>query len=196
MSNQNLLLKYNVSPIKQIATIKVLYSTIKIVGILGVVIFTCKYKNVCKNQILPKFYYIRPTFTQYLSNSFIISNLFINSFLMDIVKLLFGVNYGWFFSFNIAGRGFSFRLKKKTNLVSLKIKIGYSHFVFIPVDKQILVKIAKKRNKLILFSLNFWILSKLVWQLRNLRSKHTYKIQGIFFFNEKIKVKPGKKKQI
>lgn len=94
MSNQNLLLKYNVSPIKQIATIKVLYSTIKIVGILGVVIFTCKYKNVCKNQILPKFYYIKPTFTQYLSNSFIISNLFINSFLMDIVKLLFGVNYG------------------------------------------------------------------------------------------------------
>jgi ribosomal protein L6P/L9E len=31
--------------------------------------------------------------------------------------------------------------------------------------------------------------------LRNLRSLHTYKIQGILFSNEKIKLKPGKKKQ-
>jgi ribosomal protein L6P/L9E len=58
-----------------------------------------------------------------------------------------------------------------------------------------MIKISKKKNKLFLFSLDFWLLTKVINQLRNLRSKHTYKIQGIYFFDEKIIVKPGKKKQ-
>lgn len=33
---------------------------------------------------------------------------------------------------------------------------------------------------------------KLGYQIRNLRSKHIYKIQGISFLNEEIIVKPGK----
>jgi ribosomal protein L6P/L9E len=112
-----------------------------------------------------------------------------------LFKLLAGVLNGWFFSFNIFGRGFSFRLKNKNNELFLKLKIGYSHFVYFKLNKEILVKISKKRNKLFLFSLNFWLLYNVAYKLRNLRSLHIYKIQGILFNNEKITLKPGKKKQ-
>ncbi len=187
----NSFIKYNTN-----ISIKILFSHIKIIGVLGVLEHQFNYFMCNVNSKINKFYYINPIFSTFYKNCFIISHMYFNIFFSDLFKLILGTNYGWFFSFNITGRGFSFRLKKRFNQIFLKIKVGYSHFVYFPINYQLLVKIAKKRNKLIIFSLNFWLISTIVWQLRHLRSKHTYKIQGISFLNEKIIVKPGKKKQI
>lgn len=142
--------------------IKILYTTIKVIGSLGCILLDFKYFVKKLNNFFFKFYYIKPLYSNYVFNSFIISNSLISSFFIDLVKLMFGVSYGWFFNFNVVGRGFSFRLKKKNHHIFLKVKIGYSHFVYFCVSSQILVKIAKKRNKLIFFSLNFLILAKLI----------------------------------
>lgn len=166
--------------------IKILYSKIKVVGPLGVV-----ERNFEKN----KYCFLLLSSGILKQNSFLLSNKFYNLFFNDFFKMLVGVTTGWYFCFNIFGRGFSFRLKKKNTNLYLKLKVGYSHFVYYKLDKQIFVKISKKRNKLFIFGLNFWLVYKIAHQLRNLRSKHTYKIQGILFLNEKIIVKPGKKKQ-
>lgn len=132
----------------------------------------------------------------HLQSSFILKKTTINVFIKDIEKLIIGVLYGWFISFNIYGRGFSFRLIKRYNKSFLKLKIGYSHFVYYQLSNMFWVKVSKKKNKLFIFCLDFWQLQKLANQIRALRSKHTYKIQGILYTNEVIKVKPGKQKQV
>ena len=171
--------------------IKFINYKIKVIGPLGILekIF------INKNNKSLYYLFIINNSVNY-KNNIIISNNLIRSFFNIIEKLLIGVNYGWYFGFNITGRGFTFKLRKKNNNFFIKIKIGYSHFIFYKINKNIMIKISKKKNKLFFFSLDFWLLSKMVNQLRNLRSKHTYKIQGIHFFDEKIIVKPGKKKQV
>lgn len=170
--------------------LKLLFNKIRIIGPLGILEKNIKY-GLNKYKIM----FISFNVAKYNFNNFLIASQFKNIFFHDLFKLLAGVLNGWFFSFNIFGRGFSFRLKNNNTDLFLKLKIGYSHFVYFKLNKEILVKISKKRNKLFLFSLNFWLLYNVAYKLRNLRSLHTYKIQGILFSNEKIKLKPGKKKQ-
>jgi len=147
-----IILKYKPKSLPVQLNIKLLYTFIKVVGTLGVILFNFRHvKKFDKSQLKMPLYFIKPMKTPYLANSFIISKFLIHSFFKDFANLLFGVNYGWFFSFNIAGRGFSFRLKKKNAKNFLKLKIGYSHFVFLPLVGPLLLKIAKKRNKLVIF---------------------------------------------
>lgn len=122
----------------------------------------------------------------------IIRKSFLLPFLKDLNKLIIGVLFGWFLVLTIKGRGFNFRIKKIKNKTFLKFKIGYSHYVYYLINDNYWIKISKKKTKLFIFGLDFWKLMKLGYQIRNLRSKHIYKIQGISFLNEEIIVKPGK----
>jgi ribosomal protein L6P/L9E len=130
------------------------------------------------------------------SNIILIKKNFYFTFLKELEKLIIGISYGWYFDLAIFGRGFNFRLFSKNNKKYLKIKIGYSHFVYYELPKTIFIIVSKKKNRLILFSLNFFELSKIALQIRKIRSKHTYKIQGIKYFDENIIIKPGKQKQV
>lgn len=125
----------------------------------------------------------------------LIKNKFYLTFLKELEKLIVGVSYGWYFDLAIFGRGFTFRIYNSNDKKYLKIKIGYSHFVFYELPKTIYAMISKKKNRLIIFGLDFWELSKVALQIRNIRSAHTYKIQGIKYIDEDIKIKPGKQKQ-
>lgn len=130
------------------------------------------------------------------NNVLLIKKNFYFTFLKELEKLIIGISYGWYFDLAIFGRGFSFRLYTKNNQNYIKIKIGYSHFVYYELPKTVYVIISKKKNRFVLFGLNFWEVSKVALQIRNIRSKHTYKIQGIKYFDENIIVKPGKQKQV
>lgn len=130
------------------------------------------------------------------NNTLLIKKKFYNTFLKELEKLVVGVSYGWYFDLLIFGRGFNFRLIKKDNKNYLRIKIGYSHFVYYELPKSIYVVTSRKKNRIILFSLNFWEVSKVALQVRSIRSKHTYKIQGIKFNEENLIIKPGKQKQV
>ena len=118
------------------------------------------------------------------------------SFLKDFEKIILGVTIGWGTSLDITGRGFNFKIEERNNNKYLRIKIGYSHFVYYKIPSNILIKLSKKKTKLLIYGLDYWIVWKLALQLRSLRSLHTYKVQGISFSNEKIILKPGKQKQI
>ena len=170
--------------------IKFINYKIQVIGPLGIL-----EKLIIKNNN-NKIYYLLLLINKKYQNNLIISEKLLKSLFDILNKLIIGVNYGWYFLFNITGRGFTFKLKKKNNLFFLKLKIGYSHYIYYNINKKIMIKISKKKNKLFFFSLHYWLLTKMVYQLRNLRSKHIYKIQGIQFFDEKIVVKPGKKKQV
>jgi ribosomal protein L6P/L9E len=144
---------------------------------------------ICYKLNLKYFYLIKN------NNLFLINKNILATFFKDFEKLIIGVTYGWFFNLNIIGRGFNFKLETKNNNNYLRIKIGYSHFIYYKLTSSLWIKMSKKKNKLFVFGLNFWEINKIANQLRALRSAHTYKIQGISFFNESIIVKPGKQKQ-
>lgn len=182
--NINLLLRWVFLLNNEKILLKLLFNKVKLFGNLGSI-------EKCFNSTSNISYFNY----DYLNNVVVLSNIFLKSFLNFLLKMIIGVIFGWFFFFNIFGRGFSFRLKKKFNILFLRLKVGYSHIVYYKIPNNIFVKINKKRNRLFIFSLDFWLVSKVAHQLRNLRSKHTYKKQGIVFFKEKIIVKPGKKKQ-
>lgn len=129
--------------------------------------------------------------------SLIINKNNYKSFIKDFEKLLLGVTIGWGTSLNIIGRGFNFKIEKKLNDKNfLRIKIGYSHFIFYEIPSNIYIQLSKKKTKLIIYGLDYWLVWKVARQLRALRSLHTYKLQGILFHNENIVLKPGKQKQI
>lgn len=135
------------------------------------------------------------SFLNNLNNFYFINKNYLKSFLSILNKMIIGVTYGWFFILEIFGRGLSFNLFFKDNINYLKIKLGYSHFVIFKISKSIFIKRTKKPQKLLLYSLNYWDLSKLVFQIRNFKKDNSYKIQGIKFFNEETKLKAGKEKQ-
>ena len=141
-------------------------------------------------------YYNKKNINLLRRNIVLVKKNFYFAFLKELEKLIIGITYGWYFDLAIFGRGFSFRLYQKNEKNYLKIKIGYSHFVYYELPKTVYVIISKKKNRFLLFGLNFWEVSKIALQIRNIRSKHTYKIQGIKYFDENIIVKPGKQKQV
>lgn len=189
MHNNNLILK-KFQKYSKNTSIKFINYTIKIIGPLGIL------EKTLINNKNNNLYYLIHLWNITPMNNLIISQKNLKIFFDILNKLIIGVNYGWFFGFNITGRGFTFKLKKKNNLFFLKIKIGYSHFIYYKINKNIMLHVSKKKNKLIIFSLDFWLITKIAYQIRNLRSKHTYKMQGINFFDEKLIIKPGKKKQV
>ena len=79
-------------------------------------------------------------------NSLLISKKYLKIFFNDINKLIVGVSYGWFIGFNVFGRGFSFRLVQRGLKKYLKLKIGYSHFVFYVLPANVWIKVSKKKN--------------------------------------------------
>lgn len=187
--NNNLILK-KFQKYSKNTIIKFTNYKIKVIGPLGIL------EKILINKKNHSLYYLIYMSNINSLNNLVISNRNLKIFFDILNKLIIGVNYGWYFGFNITGRGFTFKLKKKDNLFFLKIKIGYSHFIYYKINENIMLKVSKKKNKLFFFSLDFWLITKMAYQIRNLRSKHTYKIQGIHFFDEKIIVKPGKKKQV
>lgn len=136
-------------------------------------------------------YFIKP----FIFSSFVVKSQWIKLFLADIKKLVVGVTLGWFIGLQIEGRGFNFKICKKNSLTYLRLKIGYSHFIYYELPENIFVNLSIKKTKLIFFCLNYWLLKQITHQLRIIRSRHTYKVQGISYFNEIINIKGGKQKQ-
>jgi large subunit ribosomal protein L6 len=74
----------------------------------------------------------------------------------------------------------------------LELKLGYSHKEFVEIDPEVYCAIGK--NIIFLKSKNKSLLGNLVCKIRNLRIPDIYKGKGIWLKNEKISLKPIKKK--
>lgn len=85
----NSFIKYNTN-----VSIKILFSTIKIIGNLGILEQNYSHYLYTLNLYFNNFYFIYPLKSFIYKNSFILSNLYINTFFADFFKLIFGVTYG------------------------------------------------------------------------------------------------------
>jgi large subunit ribosomal protein L6 len=90
----------------------------------------------------------------------------------------------------LKGLGLKIFFNNKTR--SLEFKLGYSHILILKVDKEIFVGI--KKNIIFLQSLNKEKLGNFSFKIKNLRHPDCYRGKGIWYKNEKIKMKQVKKK--
>jgi hypothetical protein len=90
-------------------------------------------------------------------------------------------------------KGLGFRINFDDKLNALNLKIGYSHLVniFLPKEK---INLKIQKNSIILESTDNIILGNLCNIIKNCRPIDVYKAKGFFFRNDKVKLKPIKKK--
>lgn len=90
----------------------------------------------------------------------------------------------------LKGLGLKVRFDQITNF--LEFKLGFSHLCLFAIDKEITVRI--KKNILFFQSINKEKLGNFLYKIKSLRFPDVYKGKGIWYKNEKIKLKVVKKK--
>ncbi len=108
-----------------------------------------------------------------------------------INKTLISVVTGFEKKLKVIGIGYKVFLVNNV----LELFLGYSHSVKFIIPNDIMVKIESKGNVIILESLNYELLGNISAKIRNLKPPEPYNGKGIFYFDEKIKIKEGKSKK-
>jgi large subunit ribosomal protein L6 len=112
------------------------------------------------------------------------------SFFRLFQKQLLGISLNFVIKLNLIGIGF--RIESIENQI-IKLKLGFSHQVFVIVPPYINV-CAPKKTILILSSINEHFLKQFYSKLRLLKIPDIYKGKGILYKGQKLILKPGKKK--
>lgn len=113
-----------------------------------------------------------------------------SSFFRLFQKTLIGANLG--FVIRLAFIGVGFRVESIENDF-LKLKLGFSHYIYIKIPKYIKIK-APKKNLLILKSSNDHLLKEFGLRICSFRLPDVYKGKGISRKNQILILKEGKKK--
>jgi large subunit ribosomal protein L6 len=101
-----------------------------------------------------------------------------------------GLSKGFKLVLKLKGVGFKAILD---NSRRLRLKLGYSHDVLVPIPSNLIVN-CPKQDQIILFGTNKRDLTKFGASLKRLKKKDPYKGKGILLENEEIVLKEGKKK--
>jgi large subunit ribosomal protein L6 len=105
-------------------------------------------------------------------------------------KMLIGADLG--FVVRLAFVGVGFRVESVENKI-LKLKLGFSHFVFIKIPTYIELATPKK-TLIVLKSTDDQLLNEFALKIRSFKLPDVYKGKGISFKNEILVLKEGKKK--
>lgn len=123
--------------------------------------------------------------------------IFVESFSQALVGLLksllenklIGVSRGYLIYLQIVGVGYRVSIKENT----LFFKLGYSHDITYKLPTGLRVFL-QSPTSLCLFGLDKNQLTQIAASIRNLRKPEAYKGKGIRLLNEKLNLKPGKRK--
>jgi len=89
-------------------------------------------------------------------------------------------------------RGLGYRVKIIKSQKSLELKLGFSHLIIKKIPNSIQV-FSNKYNRLSIEGINKQKVFEFAFSIQSLRSPSIYKEKGIFFKNQKIILKQGKK---
>jgi|TARA_B110000261_G_C13091769_1_gene360191 large subunit ribosomal protein L6 len=113
-----------------------------------------------------------------------------SSFYRLLQKAIVGVFLG--FVVRLAFVGVGFRVESIENSF-IKLKLGFSHFVFVKIPPYILV-FSPHKTTLILKSLDEQLLKEFCSKICFFRVPDVYKGKGILYKNQQLTLKEGKKK--
>ena len=120
-----------------------------------------------------------------------INNLsLINTYKRKLQTEIIGINIQYIQRLVLKGIGF--RIEKQTENL-LKLKLGFSHDLFIQVPAEINIFLSKK-NIIVCKSKNYDQLTLFIAQIQKLKKFDKYKGKGLFKKNQFILLKEGKKK--
>jgi len=116
----------------------------------------------------------------YLHFNFLKSYLFSVSGILKIKKL------------NLIGVGYKAVKKTSKNIKLLQLKLGYSHDIFFKIPQGVIVH-CPKPTKIIMLSNCSNTLNNFSSVIKSFKIPEPYKGKGIFYFNENLKLKEGKR---
>jgi len=93
---------------------------------------------------------------------------------------------------NLIGVGYRAILLTSFTFTILQLKLGYSHLIFIRIPKDLTI-ICPKPTKIFLYGNLQQKINKLSFLIKSYKMPEPYKGKGIFYINEKIDLKKGKK---
>jgi ribosomal protein L6P/L9E len=151
--------------------------------------------DILNNKILVKgplgclenhFYFLNATVTY---NYFYLNKNDYKLLLAYIYIMFKSLKYGWLIQLELIGLSFKYYNSVKENI--LKIDIGFTHYIYLPIPKDVII--LTKKRKLILFSLDKQKLMNLIVNFVSFRKLNVYKIKGIHVKNQIFQFKTGKK---
>jgi len=113
-----------------------------------------------------------------------------SSFFRSFQKALIGVHLGFVVRLVFVGVGFRVEAFEKD---FIKLKLGFSHFIFIKIPKHIKV-FSQKKTRLVLKSMDQQLLKEFSSKICSFKLPDTYKGKGILYKNQILILKEGKKK--
>lgn len=176
---------------------------IKIPKTIKSVLFSTKYRIFIaimesKKKIKIKFF---TSFFILKKQKFLLTNIYLNKYIkkkificFDSFKTLFKriLKSTFLVKLKLKGIGFKFfKIIEITYTTFLKLKIGYSHFVFYKIPNNIKIYFLKS-TYIILSSNSHRLLTDTVNNIRKFKLKEPYKGKGIFYEDEVIKLKQTK----
>jgi len=109
-----------------------------------------------------------------------------------LVQSCIGVTLGFRCQLNLVGIGYNVSIEKKDDLNLLVLKLGFSHLVKITIPNYLFVSCPKPKTILIK-GICLQKVNSFAALLRDLKQPNLYKEKGLYYKNEVLKLKPGKK---
>ena len=109
---------------------------------------------------------------------------------MKYLNFMFvGVNFGWVVKYSIIGYQYTIKFSKKRRYLKINLGFRYRIFIILPCS----ISVFGERRKLALLGTNYIELIKVSRYIRYLRNLLPYKLKGLIFVDENVKLKQGKK---
>jgi len=115
-----------------------------------------------------------------------------NSYISIIKQIIQEISKKSKHKLNLIGVGYRAILLTSFTFTILQLKLGYSHLIFIKIPKDLTI-ICPKPTKIFLYGNLQQKINKLSFLIKSYKMPEPYKGKGIFYINEKIDLKKGKK---
>lgn len=136
--------------------------------------------NFIKNNL--ELYYYNNNYL-FMNNNSKFLNYYLN-YINSLYNILYNLYYNYTLTITLKGIGYKFLLEKDY----LKIRVGYSHFINYPVNKNVLFLI-KNPTTLVLYGNNKFLINKIAADIKLCKKINLYKGTGVFYDNEYIVLK-------
>lgn len=133
----------------------------------------------------------------YKNNEILIEKTVNSKLLLKIESLIEGSVLGFSVKLRLVGVGYKLEEEQKNNFKILKIKIGLSHDLEVPLKQGIHFKKYHDRSSIYIFTFeNLQILKNFTTKIKSYRPMEPYKGKGFRYLTEILKRKQGKKTNI
>jgi large subunit ribosomal protein L6 len=118
--------------------------------------------------------------------------ILVNIYVVTIKKIINEISRKSKQKLNFIGIGYRAIIIKILNVSILHLKVGYSHQIYIKIPKDIYI-FCSKSTKIFIFGYKQQKINQLAALIKSYKIPEPYKGKGIFYDNESITLKEGKK---